>query len=67
MQAAGVVFNKVDTKPFRDALRAGGFYADWKAKFGDEAWALLEKSVGRSRRVARDLDCRSSIRANAVT
>jgi TRAP-type transport system periplasmic protein len=47
MQAAGVVFNKVDTKPFRDALRAGGFYADWKTKFGSEAWALLEKSVGQ--------------------
>jgi TRAP-type transport system periplasmic protein len=47
MQAAGVVFNKVDTKPFRDALRAGGFYADWKTKFGGEAWALLEKSVGQ--------------------
>jgi TRAP-type transport system periplasmic protein len=47
MQAAGVVFNKVDTKPFRDALRAGGFYADWKAKFGGDAWSLLEKSVGQ--------------------
>ena len=47
MQAAGVVFNKVDTKPFRDALRAGGFYADWKAKFGADAWSLLEKSVGQ--------------------
>jgi TRAP-type transport system periplasmic protein len=47
MQAAGVVFNKVDTKPFRDALRAGGFYADWKAKFGSDAWSLLEESVGQ--------------------
>jgi len=47
MQAAGVVFNKVDTKPFRDALRTGGFYADWKAKFGADAWSLLEKSVGQ--------------------
>jgi hypothetical protein len=47
MQAKGVVFNKVDTKPFRDALRAGGFYTDWKSKFGPEVWALLEKSVGQ--------------------
>jgi tripartite ATP-independent transporter DctP family solute receptor len=47
MQAAGVVFNKVDTKPFRDALRTGGFYADWKVKFGADAWSLLEKSVGQ--------------------
>ena len=47
MQAAGVTFNKVDTKPFRDALRAGGFYTEWKSKFGADAWALLEKSVGQ--------------------
>jgi tripartite ATP-independent transporter DctP family solute receptor len=47
MRGAGVVFNKVDTKPFRDALRTAGFYADWKAKFGAEAWGLLEKSVGQ--------------------
>jgi tripartite ATP-independent transporter DctP family solute receptor len=47
MAAKGVVFNKVDTKPFRDALRAGGFYTEWKSKFGNDAWALLEKSVGQ--------------------
>jgi tripartite ATP-independent transporter DctP family solute receptor len=46
MTKAGVVINKVDTKPFRDALRSGGFYSDWKAKFGPEAWALLEKYSG---------------------
>jgi len=46
MQAAGVTFNTIDTKPFRDALRAGGYYADWKAKFGADAWALLERTVG---------------------
>ena len=22
-------------------------YAEWKAKYGDEAWALLERSVGK--------------------
>ncbi len=47
MEAKGIVFNKVDTRPFRDALRAGGFYTDWKSKFGNDAWALLEKSVGQ--------------------
>jgi TRAP-type transport system periplasmic protein len=47
MEAKGVVFNKVDTKPFRDALRAGGYYTEWKTKFGNDAWALLEKSVGQ--------------------
>ena len=26
---------------------AAGFYTEWKAKYGDEAWGLLEKSVGK--------------------
>ena len=27
-------------------LRQAGFYTEWKGKYGDQAWALLEKSVG---------------------
>lgn len=46
IKATGVAFNQVDTKPFRDALRAGGFYGEWKTKFGAEAWTLMEKYVG---------------------
>lgn len=46
MTTAGVVISKVDTKPFRDALRNGGYYSDWKAKFGPEAWGVLEKYSG---------------------
>ncbi len=46
MAKAGVVISKVDTKPFRDALRAGGYYGDWKAKFGPDAWGLLEAYAG---------------------
>lgn len=46
MTAAGTIISKVDTKPFRDALRSGGYYSDWKAKFGPEAWGLLEKYAG---------------------
>ena len=30
-------------QPFRDKLRKAGFYAEWKGKFGDEAWAILEE------------------------
>ena len=44
----GMVFNEPETAPFREALRKAGFYAEWKKKFGDEAWAILEKSVGSS-------------------
>ena len=43
----GLVFNKPDQAPFREKLRAAGFYTEWKAKYGDEAWAILEKSAGK--------------------
>ena len=43
----GMVFNKPDPIPFRDKLRAAGFYAEWKGKYGDEAWAILEKFTGK--------------------
>ncbi|MEJ1977074.1 MAG: TRAP transporter substrate-binding protein [Acetobacteraceae bacterium] len=46
LAAAGLVFNTVDPAPFRDALRAAGFYKDWRAKYGDAAWQTLEASVG---------------------
>lgn len=44
----GMVFNDPEAGPFREALRKAGFYAEWKKKYGDEAWAILEKSVGSS-------------------
>jgi tripartite ATP-independent transporter DctP family solute receptor len=43
----GLVFNQPKVEPFREKLRKAGFYAEWKGKYGDEAWALLEKSVGK--------------------
>ena len=47
LAAKGMVFNQPDANAFRDKLRAAGFYSEWKTKFGDEAWALLEKSTGK--------------------
>jgi TRAP-type transport system periplasmic protein len=47
LTAKGMVFNKPDPIPFRDKLRAAGFYAEWKGKYGDEAWAILEKFTGK--------------------
>ena len=32
----------------RAALQKAGFYGEWKGKYGDEAWAILERSVGRA-------------------
>jgi tripartite ATP-independent transporter DctP family solute receptor len=46
LAAKGLVFNQPSAGPFRDKLRQAGFYTEWKGKYGDAAWALLEKSVG---------------------
>ena len=43
----GMVFNQAKSDTFRDKLRKAGFYAEWKAKYGDEAWALLERHSGK--------------------
>jgi len=45
--AKGLLFNQPKVEPFRDKLRSAGFYAEWKGKYGDQAWSLLEKSVGK--------------------
>jgi len=42
----GMVFHDVDRAQFRDALKATSYYKDWKAKFGDEAWKVLEATTG---------------------
>ncbi len=47
LSSKGLVFNQTDATPFRDVLRKAGFYADWKAKFGEEAWSKLEKVTGK--------------------
>ena len=47
LAAKGLVFNRPDPAPFRSKLRAAGFYTEWKSKYGEEAWSLLEKSVGK--------------------
>lgn len=43
----GLAINEVNPLLFRDKLRSAGFYAEWKKKFGDDAWALLEKVSGK--------------------
>jgi tripartite ATP-independent transporter DctP family solute receptor len=47
LKTKGLAFNQPQTAAFRDKLRSAGFYAEWKGKYGDEAWSLLEKSVGK--------------------
>jgi tripartite ATP-independent transporter DctP family solute receptor len=43
----GMVFNTPATEPFRQKLRIAGFYSEWKSKFGQEAWDILERSTGK--------------------
>ena len=47
LTAKGLTFNQPDVAPFREKLRSAGFYSEWKGKYGEEAWAILEKSVGK--------------------
>jgi tripartite ATP-independent transporter DctP family solute receptor len=42
----GMVFNTTDPEKFRSTLRAAGFYAEWKEKYGPDAWAVFERQVG---------------------
>jgi tripartite ATP-independent transporter DctP family solute receptor len=46
LSGQGLQFNDVDPKPFQQALRSAGFYAEWKGKFGDQAWKTLESVTG---------------------
>ncbi|AOB31289.1 ABC transporter substrate-binding protein [Bordetella sp. H567] len=43
----GLKVNHADPAPFRDVLRKAGFYTDWQAKFGAQAWTVLEAAVGK--------------------
>lgn len=43
----GLAFNEPKVDSFRDKLRSAGFYAEWKGKYGDEAWGILEKYTGK--------------------
>ncbi|TIM70686.1 MAG: TRAP transporter substrate-binding protein, partial [Mesorhizobium sp.] len=48
LAAKGMKINHPDAAPFRQTLKDAGFYSEWKGKYGDEAWAILEKAVGAS-------------------
>jgi len=47
LSAKGLTFNDPKLGPFRERLIASGFYNEWKQKYGEEAWALLEKHTGK--------------------
>ena len=47
LQTKGLTFAKPAPDSFRAKLRDAGFYGEWKSRFGDEAWGLLEGAVGK--------------------
>jgi tripartite ATP-independent transporter DctP family solute receptor len=46
LEKAGMVFNVAETQSFRDGLKSAGFYKQWRAKLGDEPFAILERYAG---------------------
>ncbi len=46
LESKGLVFNTTKPEEFQAALAKTSFYKDAKAKFGDEAWTLLQKYAG---------------------
>ncbi len=46
LEKRGLAFSEVDTTVFRDALKTAGFYKEWRGKYGEDAWHVLEEAVG---------------------
>ena len=46
LESKGLIFNTTSAEAFQAVLAKTSFYKDAKAKFGDEAWALLQKYAG---------------------
>jgi TRAP-type C4-dicarboxylate transport system substrate-binding protein len=47
LQSKGMELTTPDTDSFRAKLREAGFYTNWRAKIGDEAWEILEGYAGK--------------------
>jgi hypothetical protein len=46
LESKGLTFNTTNAEVFQAALAKTSFYKDAKAKFGNEAWSLLQKYAG---------------------
>jgi hypothetical protein len=46
LERKGIPFTDPKAEEFREALKQGGYYADWRKQYGPEAWAALEKYSG---------------------
>ena len=46
LSAKGLTFIDPEKDAFRDVLRKTSFYKDWRAKFGEQPWHMLEDVAG---------------------
>ncbi|HMZ15554.1 MAG TPA: hypothetical protein PLS04_15580, partial [Mycobacterium sp.] len=46
LAARGLAINRPDPEPFRATLRHAGFYGEWRQRYGEETWAMLEAAAG---------------------
>ena len=46
LAAAGLKLNAVDALNFQLVLQKAGFYQEWRGKYGEAAWRLLEEYAG---------------------
>jgi tripartite ATP-independent transporter DctP family solute receptor len=47
LRAQGVSFNTPAPEPFRQAISDAGLYPTWRDQYGADAWAVLERAVGK--------------------
>ncbi len=48
LERKGMTFNTPDSALFQETLRKANFYKNWKGRYGEEAWAILERAVGQT-------------------
>ncbi|HEY0202847.1 MAG TPA: TRAP transporter substrate-binding protein [Acetobacteraceae bacterium] len=46
LAATGLKLNAVDAPNFQQVLQRAGFYQEWRGKYGEAAWRLLEEYAG---------------------
>jgi hypothetical protein len=47
LKGNGVAFNQANVNSFKQNLRNAGLYTKWRDQYGTDAWALLERAVGK--------------------
>ena len=47
LEGKGMAFNDVDKATFRARLESAGFYKEWRGKYGEANWAVLQRASGQ--------------------